>query len=135
MAQSFSRNYPLSLELELDLEPLRKAIEQYGDRAKDHFMQGMQQQAEATMALAKAVYVPVVSGNLRSSGFVGSWIPSVDGAYMDIAFGGASAPYAAAIHGAPASRGQHKNFFLTRALMQTSTTAEAQLALWMQRMR
>lgn len=71
---------------------------------------------EHIMAVSKEHYVPVLTGTLRSSGRV---LPPriVDGGIrVTLAYGGAAAPYAAAVHERPPWVGSGKNKYLTRAL-------------------
>lgn len=122
------------MTLDVDWPGIEKAFLDHGQKAVDWFLSGVQLLAESTMTLSKAVYVPVVTGNLRSSGFVGPWVRTNDGFLMDIGFGGSASSYAAIVHERPATMGQHKNRYLAKALEQKATSAEAQLAAWMHKL-
>jgi hypothetical protein len=128
----------VKVEFDFDLghsyDQLQKQIQDHGLKAVEHFKMGLQLLAEATMTLSKAVYVPVVTGNLRSSGFVGPWVKTVDGWLMDIGYGGSAASYAQVVHERPAYMGSHHNQYLKKALDQKTTTAEQELSAWMRRL-
>jgi hypothetical protein len=55
-------------------------------------------QAEQIMTVSKTDYVPVDTGALRASGFVDLPIVTAGGGYVELGFGGPSAPYALIVH-------------------------------------
>lgn len=79
-------------------------------------------QGRKILKSARDEYVPVVTGNLRSTGKVEEpdLLRSGDGGYhrasVNVSFGGDQAPYALAVHEAPPDWGQGKNKFLTKAV-------------------
>ena len=125
MARNFS--------IDIDATVLEAAIRDFGERAEEHFVQGVQTMAESTMTLSKAVFVPVVTGTLRSSGFVTPRLPTPDGYMIDIGFGGAAAAYAAVVHFRPASVGQGRNLYLTKPVTAMARSAETTMAAWMRK--
>lgn len=68
--------------------------------------------AERIMGDSKEFYVPVVTGALRDSGRVELPRAMPGGVRITLAYGGASAPYAVAVHEAPPWRGQGKSRYL-----------------------
>jgi hypothetical protein len=129
-----ARNSFIGFGIDVDVTEHVKAIEAFGAKAEQHFVQGVQLLAESTMTLAKAAYVPVVTGTLRSSGFVTPILPYPDGFFVDIGFGGAAAAYAAVVHFRPANVGQGKNQYLTKPMQATAQNAEVTLAAWMRKL-
>lgn len=124
----------LNMKVEVDTDTLVDALEQFGEKAIDHFVQGVMLLAESTMTLSKASYVPVVTGTLRASGFVTKLLPYPDGYMVDIGYGGAAAHYAAAVHFAPHSHGQHKNLYLSRPMQLMARSGDQMMGNWMQRL-
>ena len=70
--------------------------------------------AEEIMTDAKQNYVPVVSGNLRRSGFVNPFQVQAQRVTVTLGFGGAAKSYALAVHEAPDYKGQGKNKYLSK---------------------
>lgn len=67
---------------------------------------------EVVITKAKAVHVPVLTGNLRSTGQVS--VPKISNGVIEVemSFGGPAAPYAQAVHDAPPDWGQGKRHYL-----------------------
>lgn len=87
--------------------------------------------AEEIMTDAKANYVPVLTGNLRRSGFVQK--PTITPnrqVEVVIGFGGSAAPYALKIHEAPRSWGQGKNKYLSKAINAKAPTIASRMAFF-----
>lgn len=124
----------VKVTLQADTEIMARAIEEFGQKSIEHFTQGVMQMAEATMTLSKAAFVPVITGTLRSSGFVTELLPYPDGFMVDIGYGGAAAHYAAAVHFRPSNVGQGKNLYLTKPVRLMGRQGDQMLSRWMQRL-
>lgn len=72
--------------------------------------------AEEIMTDCKQNYVPVVSGDLRRSGFVEEPIVTNTNISVPLGFGGSAAPYAVVVHEAPPHWGQRKRKYLSKAV-------------------
>lgn len=90
--------------------------------------------AEEIMTDAKTNYVPVVTGNLRRSGFVDHPIINGQNVSVILGFGGAAIQYAVAVHEYPASYGQGKNKYLTKPMNAAAPKIPARIATFMRRM-
>jgi hypothetical protein len=90
--------------------------------------------AEEIMTDAKANYVPVVTGNLRRSGFVEK--PDIKGNSVNVTFGfgGAATEYALAVHEYPAGYGQGKNKFLSKPVNAAAPNIPNRMVVFMKRM-
>lgn len=119
------------MSLTVDYEPAISDLKLHGTALEERFLQGVQLWAEMTMTLAKAVYVPVVTGVLRASGYVTEAIPHPDGYVIELGFGGAAAKYAFVVHERPKSIGQGKNKYLYKAVMDRVVTMQPEIAAWM----
>lgn len=84
--------------------------------------------AEEIMTDTKANYVPVITGNLRNSGFVQK--PTIVGTRVSVnlGFGGPSAVYALRVHEYPKGYGQGKSKYLTNAINTWMPTIPARMA-------
>lgn len=94
----------------------------------DDMRTGMVRIAEEIMTDAKQNYVPVVTGDLRRSGFVEEPVVTSKSVTVTLGFGGSAADYAAAVHEAPASWGQGKNKYLTKPMNAAVPSLPARLA-------
>lgn len=119
------------LSLSVQYEPTINELQTYGRALEERFVQGVQLWAEMTMTLAKAVYVPVVTGVLRASGYVSEAIPYPDGFIIEMGFGGSASKYAFVVHERPKSVGQGKNKYLFKAVRDRTITMQAEIASWM----
>ncbi len=115
----------------VEYEAAIRDIELYGKALEERFLQGVQLWAEMTMTLAKAVYVPVLTGTLRASGYVTEAIPHPDGWVIELGFGGAATKYAFVVHERPKSVGQGKNKYLYKAVVDRAQTLQPEIAAWM----
>ena len=73
-------------------------------------------EAELIMARSKRDFVPVVSGNLRASGFVQRPRVMHDAITVEMGYGGPAATYALSVHEAPPTHGQGKSGYLSKPL-------------------
>jgi hypothetical protein len=89
--------------------------------------------AEEIMTDAKANYVPVVTGNLRRSGFVEKPVVAGNKVHVTLGFGGAATIYAIAVHEYPASYGQGKNKYLTKPVNAAAPNIPNRMAVFMRR--
>lgn len=77
----------------------------------------LHEEAHEIMTDSKTNYVPVLTGNLRLSGFVGEPDMTRNGVEVEIGFGAPGTPaerYAEAVHEAPPSVGQGKSKYLEK---------------------
>jgi len=83
---------------------LIRNLKRMGDRAPKVLGDGLQIEAEKIMTESKTKFVPVDTGNLRSTGFVNN-AKIVSGGVVEVSmgYGGTSAPYALFVHEGPAN--------------------------------
>lgn len=90
--------------------------------------------AEEIMTDAKMNYVPVVTGDLRRSGFVQK--PTITpnrGVEVVLGFGGSAAPYALKVHEMPASWGQGKNKYLSKPINAAAPKIASRMAFFIRK--
>jgi hypothetical protein len=90
--------------------------------------------AEEIMTDAKANYVPVVTGNLRRSGFVEKPVIRGSSVNITLGFGGAATEYALAVHEYPPGYGQGKNKFLSKPVNAAAPNIPSRMVVFMKRM-
>ena len=83
------------------LPQVKKALKKLGDKGPKVMGGALFREAEGIMGDSKEKYVPVVTGNLRSSGHV--QLPKITskGAAVELGYGGPAAAYALAVHENP----------------------------------
>lgn len=91
--------------------------------------------AEEIMTDAKQNYVPVVSGNLRGSGFVEQPKITPGKITVTLGFGGVAAPYAVTVHEYPKAVGQGKNKYLTRPINAAAPDIAKRVAAFIRNMK
>lgn len=96
----------------------------------ERYHQGLEILAEAIMTLSKSQFVPVVTGHLRSTGYVEPG--ATTGADRSVVTMGYSAEYALVVHERPASIGQGKNKYLERPFLLLAPRVEQFLKRHMQ---
>ena len=103
------------------------AVRQLDKQAEDileRLGEGLHMLGEAAMTLSKAEFVPVVTGFLRSSGYVEDPVQEGDFITVNIGY---RAPYSFDVHERPPSVGQGKNKFLEKAVMEIAKDSEQRL--------
>lgn len=115
------------LNATIDFSGLEKALRKHQDAVMEGIGKAVVGAAEAAMTLAKAVYVPVITGTLRSTGTVGPVVVDHGVVSVEMSFGGPAAPYAAAVHNAPPDRGQGKSQYLYLPTMDVGRTLDRRI--------
>jgi hypothetical protein len=83
------------------LPTVMKALKSLGDKGPKALGGALFREGESIMGDSKEKFVPVVTGNLRSSGHVDKPKITTKGASVELGFGGPAAPYALAVHENP----------------------------------
>jgi len=83
------------------LPKVMKALKSLGDKGPKAMGGALFREGESIMGDSKEKFVPVVTGNLRSSGHVDKPKITTKGASVELGFGGPAAPYALAVHENP----------------------------------
>ena len=78
-----------------------KALKKLGDKGPKALGGALFREGESIIGDSKKKYVPVVSGNLRSSGHVDKPKVTSSGASVELGYGGPAAPYALDVHENP----------------------------------
>ena len=78
-----------------------KALKSLGDKGPKAMGGALFREGESIMGDSKEKFVPVITGNLRSSGHVDKPKITTKGASVEFGFGGPAAPYALAVHENP----------------------------------
>jgi hypothetical protein len=84
-----------------DLPKVMKALKSLGDKGPKAMGGALFREGESIMGDSKEKFVPVITGNLRSSGHVDKPKITTKGASVEFGFGGPAAPYALAVHENP----------------------------------
>ena len=113
--------------VQLDLAKMDKWLKEHTKGVMEGIGQAVAGCAEDAMLLSKAVYVPVVSGNLRSTGEVSDLQVSEGLIEIELSYGGPAAPYAAIVHEAPPDRGQGKSQYLAKPFYLVGRTMEKRI--------
>lgn len=87
----------MSMDFTLDTKAITAKLGKLTDGIIPVIRQAMNEEAEITMARSKEDYVPVDTGNLRSSGQVETEIQG-ESVTTQLGFGGAAADYAIYVH-------------------------------------
>lgn len=87
---------------------------------------------EEIMTDAKANYVPVITGNLRRSGFVNMPVVTAQRVSITLGFGGAAKSYALQVHEAPDYFGQGKNKYLSKPVNAALPRVSSKLTKYIQ---
>lgn len=111
----------------VDLSGLDKALKKHTQQVMEEIGRALVGAAEAAMTLSKAVYVPVITGTLRSTGSVGDVAVAAGVLSVEMSYGGPAAPYAAAVHNAPPDRGQGKAQYLYLPFMDVGRTLDRRI--------
>lgn len=111
----------------MDVRDAERSLHAQVDALGDRVASGVYMLAETAMSLSKASYVPVITGYLRSTGYVKQ--PTWQGRQVSVELG-YSASYARAVHDAPPERGQGKNQYLWRPAVEVATTGRERLERW-----
>lgn len=96
----------------VEVDEILRNLKAHQDKVMVAIGQATHLASEAVMTLSKAVYVPVVSGNLRSTGQVSLPVVKTGRVEVTMSYGGPAAPYAQAVHDAPPDWGQGKRLYL-----------------------
>lgn len=104
----------ITMKLDVDLQPTEKWLKQHTNDVMAAIGLALVGSAETVITLAKGIYVPVVSGNLRSTGQVGDVEVHNGVVSIEMSFGGPAALYAEIVHDAPPDWGQGKNQYLSK---------------------
>lgn len=115
------------MSVTVDFGGLEKAMKRHQDDVMTAIGQALVGAAEAVITLSKASYVPVLTGNLRSTGSVGDVEVDRGVLSIEMGFGGSAAPYAAAVHDAPPDRGQGKSQYLYLPFMDVARTLDRRI--------
>jgi hypothetical protein len=83
------------------LPKVMKALKSLGDKGPNVMGGALFREGEGIMGDSKEKFVPVVSGNLKSSGHVDKPKVTTNGASVELGFGGPAAPYALQVHENP----------------------------------
>jgi hypothetical protein len=83
------------------LPKVMKALKSLGDKGPKAMGGALFREGESIMGDSKEKFVPVITGNLRSSGHVDKPKITTKGASVELGFGGPAAPYALAVHENP----------------------------------
>lgn len=83
------------------LPKVKKALKQLGAKGPKVLGGALFREGERIMGDSKENYVPVVTGDLRSSGHVQLPKVTAKGASVELGFGGPAAPYALQVHENP----------------------------------
>lgn len=78
-----------------------KALKKLGDKGPKVLSGALFREGEGIMGDSKEKFVPVVTGNLKSSGHVDKPKITASGASVELGFGGPAATYALAVHENP----------------------------------
>lgn len=87
----------MSMDFTLDTKAITAKLGKFTDGIIPVIRQAMNEEAEITMTRSKEDYVPVDTGNLRSSGQVETEIQG-ESVTTQLGFGGAAADYAIYVH-------------------------------------
>lgn len=123
----------IEIDFGIDLRAMKEFLERHPDQVKAAIARAIHGAAESAMALAKAEYVPVVTGTLRSSGYVKDPEWGVNEVTVELGFGGAAAPYALYVHEAPPDWGQGKNKYLEKPVIEIGRRIESRLLVELRR--
>lgn len=116
-----------TFRVDYDPTPILRAWKKHQDEVIDELGKALVGAAETVMLLSKSVYVPVITGNLRSTGTVGPVQISVGVISVEMSYGGPAAPYAEAVHDAPPEWGQGKRHYLLIPFMEVSRNLDQRI--------
>jgi hypothetical protein len=83
------------------LPKVQKALKALGKKGPKAMGKALFREGEGIMGDSKEKFVPVVTGNLRASGHVNLPKITINGASVQLGYGGPAAPYALAVHENP----------------------------------
>lgn len=115
-----------SIRLQVDIDEALDGLDKATRAAVEHLAQGLELLAETAMTLAKAQYVPVRTGFLRSTGYARNvridWRAGRAEAVL-----GFGASYARAVH----ETHRTKSKYLETPMLEVARDADARLSAWM----